>query len=37
MDLIHLAIKVSTQKVILAYHLFVAVPAKVTNQSKPIL
>jgi hypothetical protein len=25
------------QKVTLAYHLLVAVPAKVTNQSKPIL
>jgi hypothetical protein len=37
MDLIHLAIKVSTQKVTLAYHLLVAVLAKVINQSKPIL
>jgi hypothetical protein len=37
MDLIHLAIKVKYQRVALAYHLLVAVPAKVTNQSKPIL
>jgi hypothetical protein len=37
MDHIHLAIKVSTQKVNLAYRLLVAIPAKVTNQSKPIL
>jgi hypothetical protein len=37
MDHIHLAIKVTTQKVSLAYHLLVAVPAKVTNQSNPIL
>jgi hypothetical protein len=31
MDHIHLAIKVSIQKVSLAYGLLVAVPAKVTN------
>jgi hypothetical protein len=31
MDHIHLAIKVSIQKVSLAYHLLVAVSAKVTN------
>jgi hypothetical protein len=31
-DHIHLALKVS-----LAYHLLVAIPAKVANQSKPIL
>jgi hypothetical protein len=37
MDNIHLAIKVSIQKVSLAYRLLVAVSAKVTNQSKPIL
>jgi hypothetical protein len=37
MDHIHLAINVSIQKVSLAYHLLVAVPAKVTNQYKPIL
>jgi hypothetical protein len=37
MDHIHLVIKVSIQKVSLAYRLLVAVPAKVTNQSKPIL
>jgi hypothetical protein len=37
MDHIHLAIKVSIKKVSLAYHLLVAVLAKVTNQSKPIL
>jgi hypothetical protein len=34
MDHIHLAIKVSKLKVTLAYRLLVAVPAKVTNQSK---
>jgi hypothetical protein len=34
---IHLAIKVSIQMVSLAYHLLIAVPAKVTNKSKPIL
>jgi hypothetical protein len=34
MDYIHLAIKVSIQKVSLAYRLLVAVSAKVTNQSK---
>jgi hypothetical protein len=34
MDHIHLAIKVSIQKVSLAYRLLVAVSAKVTNQSK---
>jgi hypothetical protein len=33
MDHIHLAIKVSIQKVSQAYRLLVAVPAKVTNQS----
>jgi hypothetical protein len=33
MDHIHLAIKVSIQKVSLAYRLLVAVPAKVTTQS----
>jgi hypothetical protein len=37
MDHIHLAIKVSIQMVSLAYRLLIAVPAKVTNQSKPIL
>jgi hypothetical protein len=37
MDHIHLAIKVSIQKVSLAYRLLVAVPARVTKQSKPIL
>jgi hypothetical protein len=37
MDHIHLAIKVSLQKVSLAYHLLVAVPAKVTNESNLIL
>jgi hypothetical protein len=37
MDHIHLAIKVSIQKVSLAYRLLVVVPAKVTNQSKIIL
>jgi hypothetical protein len=37
MDHIHLAIKVSNQTVSLAYRLLVAVPAKVTNQSKPII
>jgi hypothetical protein len=37
MDLTHLAIKVSKPKATLAYHLLVAVPAKVINQSKPIL
>jgi hypothetical protein len=37
MDHIHLAIKVSKPKVNLAYHLLVAVPAKVINQSKLIL
>jgi hypothetical protein len=37
MDHIHLAIKVNKPKVNLAYHLLVAVPAKVTNKSKPIL
>jgi hypothetical protein len=37
MDHIHLAIKVSKPKVNLVYRLLVAVPAKVTNQSKPIL
>jgi hypothetical protein len=37
MDHIHLAIKVSIQNVSLAYHILVAVPAKVTNQSKHIL
>jgi hypothetical protein len=31
MDHIHLAIKVSIQKVSLAYHLLVAIPAKVKN------
>jgi hypothetical protein len=33
MDLIHLAIKVSKPKVTLAYHLLVAAPATMTNQS----
>jgi hypothetical protein len=33
MDHIHLAIKVSIQKVSLAYRLLVVVPAKLTNQS----
>jgi hypothetical protein len=37
MDHIYLAIKVSKPKVTLAYHVLVAIPAKVTNQSKPIL
>jgi hypothetical protein len=37
MDHIHLAIKVRKQKVNLAYHILVAVPAKVINQSKSIL
>jgi hypothetical protein len=37
MDHIHLAIKVSIQKVSLAYRLLIAVLAKVTNESKPIL
>jgi hypothetical protein len=37
MDHIHLDIKVSIQKVSLAYRLLVAVLAKVTNQSKPVL
>jgi hypothetical protein len=37
MDHIHLDIKVSKPKVNLAYHLPVAVPTKVINQSKPIL
>jgi hypothetical protein len=37
MDHIHLAIKVSIPKLNLAYGLLVAVPAKVINQSKPIL
>jgi hypothetical protein len=37
MDHIQLAIKVSIKKVSLAYYLLVAVPAKVANQSKPIL
>jgi hypothetical protein len=37
MDHIHLAIKVSIQKVSLDYRLLVAIPAKMTNQSKPIL
>jgi hypothetical protein len=37
MDHIHLAIKVSIQKISLAYHLLVTVLAKVTKQSKPIL
>jgi hypothetical protein len=36
-DHIDLAIKVSIQKVTLAYRLLVAIPAKVKNQSKPIL
>jgi hypothetical protein len=31
MDHIHLAIKVSMQKVSLAYHLLIVIPAKVTN------
>jgi hypothetical protein len=35
MDHIHLAIKVSIQKVTLAYRLLVAVLAKVINQSNP--
>jgi hypothetical protein len=35
MDNIHLAIKVSIQKVTLAYRLLVAVLAKVINQSNP--
>jgi hypothetical protein len=37
MDHIHLAIKVNKLKVNLTYRLLVAVPAKVINQSKPIL
>jgi hypothetical protein len=37
MDHIDLAIKVSIQKISLAYRPLVVVPAKVTNQSKPIL
>jgi hypothetical protein len=37
MDHIHLAIKMSIQKVSLAYHRLIAVPTKVTNQSKHIL
>jgi hypothetical protein len=37
MDHIHIATKVSKPKVNLAYHLLVAVPANVINQSKPIL
>jgi hypothetical protein len=37
MDHIHLAIKVSIQKVSLAYRLLVVIPTKVMNQSKPIL
>jgi hypothetical protein len=37
MDHIDLAIKVSKPKVNLAYCPLVAVPAKVINQSKPIL
>jgi hypothetical protein len=37
MDHIHLAIKVTIQKISLAYHLLVVVLTKVTNQSKPIL
>jgi hypothetical protein len=37
MDHIHLALKVSIQKVSLAYRLLVAVPTKVINQSKHIL
>jgi hypothetical protein len=37
MDHIQLAIKVSIQKVSLAYRLLVAVLANVTNQSKPRL
>jgi hypothetical protein len=37
MDHIHLDIKVSKPKVNLTYRRLVAVPAKVTNQSKPIL
>jgi hypothetical protein len=37
MDHIQLAIKVSIQKVSLAYRLLVDVPANVTNQSKPRL
>jgi hypothetical protein len=37
MDLIHLAIKVNTKGVTLAYRLLVAVSAKVTKQSKLIL
>jgi hypothetical protein len=37
MDHIHLAIMVSIQKVSLAYRLLVAIPAKVTNKSKPRL
>jgi hypothetical protein len=37
MDHIHLAVKVTIQKVSLDYRLLVVVLAKVTNQSKPIL
>jgi hypothetical protein len=37
MDLIHLAIKVSKPRVILAYRLLVAALAMMKNQSKPIL
>jgi hypothetical protein len=37
MDHIHLALKVSIQKVSLAYRLFIAVPVKVINQSKPMI
>jgi hypothetical protein len=37
MDHIHLDIKVNEPRVNLAYCLLVAVPAKVINQSKPIL
>jgi hypothetical protein len=35
MDHIHLVIKVSIQKVTLAYHLLVDTPTTVTNQSNP--
>jgi hypothetical protein len=37
MDHIHLAKKVSIQKVSLVYRLLIVVPTKVTNQSKHIL
>jgi hypothetical protein len=37
MDHNHLAIKVSIQKVTLAYRLLVAAPAMMTRQSNPIL